>query len=602
MAIAVSTKWKEAIQAQFRYPAYIKLQLSVQPPGLREGVQTSTNVTESITSIDTIFDGNQDYAEPVATFEQNRWVGDGSMYLPSTNSAKNKAMEWWSNTCDFSSVALTFTFDKAYSIPGLFVVWDTETNSWPTNLTVDGYKSDGTKIGSYTVTSINSVEGYFDSAFDDCRKVVLTINKWSMPNWRVRINEIVFGLYMRFSNDSVPSATLSASSKLLASELPKLGVKLSVNNYDRTFDPMLKEGYARYLAERQLVSLSWGFDVDGKNVEWMEPWPLYLSAWKIPADSPTVELTTVSRLSFLTDDYTKGVYTGSTRTFKEMALTVLQNSGIIKNSDDETPWVLDDILGTLYTRAPEPEEATNSVLQLIANATGCILDNDPETNYVRFRSSCVDSGYTIDKLQQMGDPAYTIADRLKSVSVGLRTFSQRDTSEKVYSFEGHIAGSRVLNAKFDSGTIVMNPVATVSGATITSEVYYARRAVITIVAAASGADVSLTINGNIVDESTTFIQTYDNPDLDSGVVVKVDNPLITEMDTLTRVAEITKNYYLRRKSVKVDYTGYPELETGDKLGFNTNYGSFDADIEGLTLEFNGGFNGTLSAVTREESV
>lgn len=602
MAIAVSTKWKEAIQAQFRYPAYIKLQLSVQPPGLREGVQTSTDATESITSVYTMIDGKQNYAEPVATFEQDRWLGDGSMYLPSTTPAKNKPMEWWSNTCDFSSVSLTFTFDKAYSIPGLFVAWDTETNSWPTNLTVDGYKSDGTKIGSYTITSINSVEGYFDSAFDDCRKVVLTIHKWSMLNWRVRINEIVFGLHMRFSNDDIPSATLNASSKLLSSELPKLGVNLSINNYDKTFDPMLEEGYAKYLTERQLASLSWGFDVDGKNVEWMEPWPLYLSAWKIPADSPTVELTTVSRLSFLTDDYTKGVYTGSTRTFKAMALTVLQNSGIIKNSDNETPWMLDDILSTLYTRAPEPEEATNSVLQLIANATGCILDNDPETNYVRFRSACVDGGYTIDKLQQMGDPAYTIADRLKSVSVGLRTFSQRSASEKVYSFEGHIAGSRVLNVKFDSNAIVMNPVATVSGATITSEVYYARRAVITIVAAASGADVVLTINGNIVDESTTFIQTYDNPDIGSGVIVKVDNPLITEMDTLTRVAEITKNYYLRRKSIKVDYTGYPELETGDTLGFNTNYGAFDADVEGLTLEFNGGFNGTLSAVTREESV
>lgn len=601
MAIAVSTAWKEAIQAQFRYPAYIRLTLNVQPPGLREGAQVSTNATESITSTDTIFDGVQTYADPVATFEQDRWIGDGSMYLSSETKSLNKPMEWWSNTCDFSSVELTLIFDQAYSIPGMFVTWDTETNSWPTNLQLKGYKQDGTLIGTYNITSINSVEGYFDAAFDDCKQVVMTITEWSKPNWRVRINEIVCGLYMRFNNDQIPSASLSASADLLAAELPKLSVKFTINNYDQTFDPLLKEGYSRYLAERQVAEVAWGFSVDSDNVEWMDSWPLYLSAWKIPTDSPTVEITTTSRLSFLTTEYNKGTYNGARRTFASMATTVFQNSGIIQNSDTETPWELDAIMSTLYTRAPEPVENVNAVLQLIANATGCIMDNNPENNYVRFRSACVDAGYTIQKLQQMGDPSFTIEDRLKSVSVNLYTFSQRSEAEKVYSFEGHVAGSSVLDVKFDGDAIVVNPVATISGATITSQVYYARRAKITIVAAAAGADVTLTINGIIVDESTTTIQTYNNPDVVSGQEVVIDNPLITEMATLQHVAEVTKNFYLRRKTVNIPYTGYPELETGDTLGFVTNYGEFDGDVTDLTLEFNGGFDGTLSVRAKEES-
>ena len=113
MAIAVSTTWKEAIQAQFRYPAYLRLTLGVQPPGIREGAQVSTSATESITSVDTILDGNKANAEPVATFEKDRWMGDGSMYLPSEVASQNKPMEWWSNDCTASAVELTFIFDTA---------------------------------------------------------------------------------------------------------------------------------------------------------------------------------------------------------------------------------------------------------------------------------------------------------------------------------------------------------------------------------------------------------------------------------------------------------------------------------------------------------
>lgn len=599
MAIAVSSKWKEAVQGQFRYPAYIKLMLSVAPPGLREGAQISTAATEGITNVATILDGVQDYAEPVATFEQDRWIGNGTMYLPSETASKNAPMEWWSNTCDFESVALTFTFDKAYTIPGMFVVWDTETNSWPTNFTVSGYNISGALIKTYTITSVDSVEGYFDAPFDDVKKVILTVYKWSKPNWRVRISEAVFGLYLRFNNDNVPSASLTASADLLAAELPKMGIKLTINNYDRTFDPKLQEGYARYLTERQRMDVTWGFDVGGGEVEWMEPWPLYLSAWNIPADSPTVEIKTVSRLSFLTSTYIRGTYNGSKKTFATMALNVLQNSGIIKSSDNETPWELDPVLSALYTRAPEPVEPANAILQLIANATGCILDNNPRNNFVRFRNSCTAGDRTIGKLQQMGDPSFKIADRLKSIQIGLRSFAQRAAAEKVYSFEGRVAGSKVLDVKFNGDNIVMNPVATVTGATITAQVYYARRAVITIVAAAAGADVVLTINGTVVDESTTFIETYNNPAVTSGTVVTVDNPLITEMETLQVVAQAVEDQYLRRKTATIPYTGYPELETGDTLGFDTNYGAFDADVSNLTLEFNGGWNGTLTAKLKE---
>lgn len=597
MAIAVSTKWKEAIQAQFRYPGYLKFDLTVQPPGIREGAQVSSTSTYSKTTESSIVDGNQNYDDRISTLELNRWTLDGSFNL---EHGQPLNLSWWSDILlSTGPVKLTFTFDKVYSVAGLSIVWDQTQGTFPGTIVVEGFSSSGvSNAGPYTLTATSPTE-YFDAPLNDVAKVTLTINNWSVPKWRARIAEVVFGPTVRFNNDSLKSANLIASTKLLSSELPRLGLDLEVNNYDKVFDPMLVTGYSKYLTERQVVHVTWGFDVGQGSIEWMDPWPLYLKAWKIPADSPTVKLSTTSRVSFLTTKYNKGVYTGATKTFAALAQEVLNDSNIIKSFDTETPWELDSVLDTLQTRAPAPEEAYNAVLQLIANATGCVMDINPVNNYVRIRQSGDITDYEITKMQQISDPAYTIEDRLKRVSVGLRTFAMREEVAQVYSFKGTVAGSQVLDVHFDSNNIVMNPVATATGATITSQVYYARRAVITIVAAASGAEVTLTIKGNIVDESTTFIQTYNNADIDSGIEVQIDNPLITEIATLSRVAEVTKEYYLRRKHVTAEYTGYPELETADTVAFATNYGHFDAEIEKLTLSFNGGFNGTIKAISKQ---
>ena len=117
-------------------------------------------------------------------------------------------------------------------------------------------------------------------------------------------------------------------------------------------------------------------------------------------------------------------------------------------------------------------------------------------------------------------------------------------------------------------------------------------------APAYGADVTLTISGNVVNESTTLITTYVDPNVTKGLEVVIDNPLITEMATLNAVSEIVKDLYLRKVETTVPYLGYPELETGDTLNFNTNYGSFKGDISKVALTFNGGFSGTVIAKMR----
>lgn len=598
MAIPVSAKWKEAIQSQFRYPAYLKAALLVSPPGLRESAEVETDSSEPLTPARATMDGSSVTASPVASFEPNRWRGDGSMYLPSEKQPQNRAMGWWSSSeaTNEKPVVLSFKFDQPYTVPGIFVSWDLETATWPTKVVLKGFGLSGDLKAEYLIESIDSPSGYTDAPFDSVTRIDLEIYSWSISGWRVRIAEIMFGVSLEFNNDDIATASLSSSASLLSADLPSLSLQLTLYNYDSgIFDPLLEKGYSKYLAERQQIRVQWGFNVDSDTIQWMDPWPMYLSSWDIPTDSSNISIGATSRLDFLTSTYREGLYTGGSRTFREIAQRVLSEGGIIKESDYESPWELPPIFSELYTNAPEPEEAVNTIVQLLANAAGCIMDIDSSNNYVRVRESCTDSGYTLDQLQQLSEPAFEIDSQLKSIQVGLRTFTPNDIKERVYKLEETLSGDVVLDIEYDSGSIVIEPEIEVSGAILLEISYYARHAKATLRAPKSVTNVTVAIKGYVVNESTTLITTYSNPEVTSGLEVVVDNPFVTNVKTLKTVATAVERVYLRRQTVKLKYMGYPELEVGDTMDFKTKYGDFKGELTSLSLVFNGGFNGEVTA-------
>lgn len=602
MALPVSNKWKEAIKGQFRYPGYLRVVLTVAPPGMREGAVATTDFTEAITDKKWMTDGNDDPKEPVATFERNRWRGDGSQYLASTKQALNRSLEWWSNTVHFDEqhpITIRLDFDVPYSIPGLYISWDTETDSWPTDWVVEGFNVYGASIGTYHITNTKSSEEYTPAEFNDIKAMELTINKWSKEHWRVRINEIVFGLYLRMDNDMITNADFSASAPLTAEDLPTFTLSFVINNYDKSFDPKLRVGYSKYLAQRQQVKVQWGFEVAYGEVEWMDSWPMYLNAWAVPSDNPQVSMEACSRNDFITNDYILGLYDGQPHNFYDLAEHILENSGIIHEEDLEIPWELTTALRNFSTRAPVPIAAANANLQLIANACCCIYDTNPINGFVRIRNSVVNTDYEVTTMQQLGDPAYEILDRLKSIKVGVHSFSPKPEPQEVYKTELELSGATILEARFNSGYIVNSPQVSATNATVSVVATYARAMILRVTPTNKSVDVVITITGIVVEESTTMIQTYNDPEVANGLEIEVDNELITEMAVVHYITDYLVAYYKRRNHLSVPYLGYPELELGDRLAVPTTYGQSDGDIVGLKLTFNGGFDGTLSVVAKE---
>lgn len=603
MPLTVSNAWKESIKGQFRRPGYLRVLLALVPDEIRRSVTAGSSQTEQISSLAQLNDGITITREPVATFEKNRWKGDGSQYLPSPEANLNEEIEWWSDTTQFNKdnpIELTFTFSRYFSFAGLFTTWDTETNSWPTDWEIIGYDALGNITKKYEIKNTQSVESYADAPFDDVTMLRIRIFAWSAPEWRVRINEVMFGTFLNFSNDNITSAEFSASSSLITEDLPTCQFSFTFNNYDKLFDPQLQKGYSKYLTQKQLLQAQWGFETSYNNVEWLDPWPLYLSSWNIPSNSQTVTLEAHSRLNFLDIEYHKGVYDGVAHNMYDIAEHILRNSNIIKEQDPEIPWEIAPGLKNFYTRAPMPIAASNALLQLIANATGHLLDTNLRNGFVRIKSGVVNTDYEVGINQQMGDPSFEIRDRLKSVKVGLHSFSPKGETSEVFKTELDLSGTTEITCYYNSDAIVRNPVASATNATITVGATYARVMILEVTPIDISQPVSIVINGEEIAESVTMLEMYNNPEVPRGIEVEVDNELITEMETVEYLANYLVDYFSRRNHLSVSYLGYPELEVGDRIQVPTTYGDDFGDIIGTKLSFNGGFNGTLDIVSVKE--
>lgn len=590
--LSITPTWRKAVEGQFRYQAFLKVNISIVPPGLREGMIATSPDTEPITDIESIYDTDRNTQEKVATFELNRWRGDGTFYLPSQQSSENAPMEWWSNKIPSAEdpVVIHVEFDQAYSIPGIYASWDTETNSWPTNIEITGYDVLGEIIRTATVTSVNAYEMFINEPFDDVASFDIKIIEWSKPEWRARINELIFGLDITLDTDRINQATQDDAIDVLNAKLPTAIKTVTIRNYDKYFDPTLKSGISKYLSQRQYATWQWGLMISPGRIEWLPQQSTYVDSASVPSESSEAQISFTSRLSFITTIYKRGVYTGEERTYYDLVLDVLQNTNILRTYDEEIPWILPESLKNYTTSAPTPVLQANSILQLAAAASGHVVLTDPVTDYIVFQELPNTTDREISKARSQGEPGVTIDDRLRSVKVGIYRYQFNAEESIAYSVDLNINGLTILEVEYANNKIYKDLTIGVTGGTLISSNLYSTGAEIKV----SGVGtVSIVITGKELLSTITYIEYYNNPAVASGIDITVENELITNTESAQHVAQLVRDYYLKRQVYDIPYIIYPEITPYDLVVFNTSYG----DDSGVVLEhhitFNGGWTGNI---------
>lgn len=360
--IKASNAYKSAMQKKIRDRAYISITL-----GVVNGDAQNTAYFDG----DYAYWGNKvlpfrndaEYTE-YATLEHNYMRVDGQMYfLPRETSGLyqlRNAPLTTQNVMETVKVA----FPQEYSIKGL---------------TID--------FGKYYPTSFKIVTDekeltYTNDRHDFSTTDVIgnTTNIQIIPismvggNKRLRVEKIVIGVGLTYRNNDVSTSSFEEFVNGISSEIPYRKLSVTILDKNNVYNVDDDNSFINFLETGQKMELSYGMVLADDTVEWHKKATMLLTDWNSKKNQ--MSFTANDVLSTLEDNYTIGnkIYD---RTAYAEAISILTDAGF---EPDE--YFVDDCLRDVNLHNPMPEASHKECLQLLCNASRCILfvDSDGRVN------------------------------------------------------------------------------------------------------------------------------------------------------------------------------------------------------------------------------
>lgn len=360
--IKASNAYKSAMQKKIRDRAYISITL-----GVVNGDAQNTAYFDG----DYAYWGNKvlpfrndaEYTE-YATLEQNYMRVDGQMYfLPRETSGLYQLRNAPLTTQNIIGT-VKVAFPQEYSIKGL---------------TID--------FGKYYPTSFKIVTDekeltYTNDKHDFSTTDVIgnTTNIQIIPismvggNKRLRVEKIVMGVGLTYRNNDVSTSSFEEFVNGISAEIPYRKLSVTILDKNNVYNVDDDNSFINFLETGQKMELSYGMVLSDETVEWHKKATMLLTDWNSKKNQMSFIANDV--LSTLEDNYTIGnkIYD---RTAYAEAISILTDAGF---EPDE--YFIDDCLRDVSLHNPMPEAPHKECLQLLCNASRCILfvDSDGRVN------------------------------------------------------------------------------------------------------------------------------------------------------------------------------------------------------------------------------
>lgn len=171
----------------------------------------------------------------------------------------------------------------------------------PEDFTVE-VKQGGTAYHTrtYTGNSASSVllEGFTVNNPDAIR---VTVTKWSRPSRRMRVVEIVPGVYETWDGGMIAEFNVKQQGNVAATALPYGTCTLKIDNLSRRFEPRSKNGIFQSIEERQGIDVSLGVRLADGTDEYkrLGIFYQYSGGWKTGDNGLTMQWTLVDIIGLL---------------------------------------------------------------------------------------------------------------------------------------------------------------------------------------------------------------------------------------------------------------------------------------------------------------
>ena len=518
----------------------------------------------------------------LASLELNSFILDDTFVLP--NRDENGEVGWWSNAISGSqglfaeAQVLEFSFNEDQDSVGFTVVFDDKTGECASDFTIKVYDAAGVVLAEETVSGNTMAEYVFDLPVLGYRKVRLSFEKTLLPQRRVRVCEVIFGIMERFTGDNMKELSILYELSPTMESLPMGEFSITIDNASRKYNLINPSGVYKYLQRGQELRAELGVGGQRGSLEYVDMGRFYFAGVSAEDSAMTARITAYDRI-YLLD---RGIYRrgkNDTGTVSEVVSDILSDSGysfsILMPEDVSSRVIGWNVPLVTYREA----------LRMVCQAARCCCFIDRDGNLV-FRD--IVRGTVRDTLSSnnLRSPAkVTIAEVVGAVEVNAVSFatSSKNVSE-IYKDSVVVNGTKAVWVTYDASEITSY--SCTGGSIDSAECFlYAARLVIT----ASGEAV-LTLNGRSLEEHQTLYRATDASGESEEGVVRVDNPLIRAAS-----AQDFADWMLAVRQKRVKYALSERMNPAREIGDTVKiYDAYGENRDAVVVKEEYCFDGTLS--------
>ena len=225
-----------------------------------------------------------------------------------------------------------------------------------------------------------SLEGF---TVYDPDAVRITVTRWSLPARRMRIAEIIPGLYEEWTEDMLASVDIQMRGNFACLAVPYGICTLQLDNTDRKFEPYSKSGVFQSIEERQAIPIALGVELENGRVEWKQVGVFYQfsGGWRTGNNDLKMKWTLVDIVGLLADRDFVAPATLPKTLAGWLALLVSQ---LGENFADR--WHVDPDYADAAVTANSADDVAGrkcgAILRFACMAAGCWARADAKTGYL----------------------------------------------------------------------------------------------------------------------------------------------------------------------------------------------------------------------------
>ena len=306
---SITDGYKTAIVGDVRH-MLIKAMLEIVDPDIAYGTSIGSGVA-SFGRPEQLHDKNMKIDSQYITTEHNRWLLDGTFRaIPDIQS---EAIGEIGHVSDVLSdedgtfkgtVYAELPFSNVGILQACSIFFsDDPIDGIGTDFTVSIYSA-GQMIYSKEYTGNTDVSVSLDGfTVYDPTAIRVTVTKWSLPGRRLRVEEIIPGVYEEWTDDILASLDIQMRGNFACLAIPYGTCTLRMDNLDRRFEPRNKSGIFQSIEERQAIPVALGVKLADGTVEYKRVGVFYQfsGGWKTGDNDITMQWDLVDIVGLLAD-------------------------------------------------------------------------------------------------------------------------------------------------------------------------------------------------------------------------------------------------------------------------------------------------------------